>query len=130
MNEGAKVFDVGVPFLESVLWCRDADDGAKIPPRFACDWVRACVGVDMVERGEGEETIVDFGRPGRFGVTAGDGEGDPAREKGLRRWDASCTLEAIVRLHEFVLWGPDDVGVRIGFRNAKSTEGWRRAAVR
>jgi hypothetical protein len=86
MKDGANVFEVGVPFLESVLWCREADEGAKTPPKLVCDWVRECVvGVDTVESGEGEESIVDFGLACKLGVVAGDGEGDPVREKGLRR---------------------------------------------
>jgi hypothetical protein len=62
MNEGAKVFEVGVPFFEFER-CRTEPllFGAMTPPNEEKDWCRMCA--DGWAPDNGEERFTDFGLP-------------------------------------------------------------------
>jgi hypothetical protein len=83
MNDGAKVFEVGVASLDWPRACRATlPTGASVFPIEACDCVRVCNGgVVTVESGEPWVKATDFGRP----TGDGPGETDAFREKGLLR---------------------------------------------
>jgi hypothetical protein len=84
INRGAKVFDVGVPPREFFVgrFGRLLDEASAVVIE-ETDWLRPCVGVLDVDKGDG--MIADLGR------VVGAGEGDiEFREKGLLRREALC----------------------------------------
>ena len=94
MNEGANVFEVGVPFLESLRFCRGSpSEGPSEALNEVCDCVLLCEGgVDVPGSGDGEAKRADFGRP----VLIGAGEEEGILEKGLLRLCAEpLALKAI-----------------------------------
>lgn len=86
MNDGAKVFEVGVPLLESVR-CRTVVVilllGDNSPASEEMDWFLVCGGLCVEDNGE--DMIMDFGLP--LGLL-GAGDGEPVLEKGLLRFEA------------------------------------------
>jgi hypothetical protein len=87
MNDGANVFELGVPFFE--LDCGRGNElillGATTPASEEYDWFRLCGGLCVEDNGD--DNTMDLGRPLEL---LGAGDCDPVRENGLLRFCPGC----------------------------------------
>lgn len=132
MNDGAKVFEVGVSFREfergrgiGLLL------GATAPVSEEYDWFRLWIGLCVEDNGE--DMIMDLGLP--LGIF-GPGDGDPVLEKGLLRFCPG--FDAILKW--FVVIRPAEIGYVMAakqhqamyvmeFRTKKIVKSFKRALV-
>lgn len=96
MNDGANVFDNGVPVFEFERFRMSLLLGEVRLDNDAKDWFRLCMGIGLCDAESGEDIIIDLGLPPELpGTGAGAGDAEFVLAKGLLRFCAA--LDAILK---------------------------------